>query len=122
MDVIVDECLAESTITTLESLNFHALRVEDVLFYGVEDEDIIKYASEKHIPIITHDKRFGYIYLFSDIEPWTIVIFQVQSPHPRATNELLKNSFTKIDLEDETYQGRLINISSKNIRLRTREK
>jgi predicted nuclease of predicted toxin-antitoxin system len=121
MDIIVDECLAESTIATLESLDFHILRIEDILFYGVEDENIMKYASEMHIPIITHDKRFGYIYLFSDMKPWTIVIIQVQSPHPRATNELLKSSFIRIDLEGETYQGRLINIASKNIRVRKRE-
>jgi predicted nuclease of predicted toxin-antitoxin system len=121
MKLLVDECLASSSVLVLETLGFEILRVEDVLQFQVSDEVILEYSITNEIPIITHDRRFGFLYLFLAHKPWTTVIIQVQSPHPQATNELIQKSLSKLDLDNEKYRGKLIIINPNNIRVRSPE-
>jgi predicted nuclease of predicted toxin-antitoxin system len=120
MRVLVDECIAESSGDVLKTIGFEVQRVEEVLQFQVSDEEILEYSAANQVPLITHDRRFGFLYLFSIQNPWTTVIFQVQSPHPQATNELIKRSLIHIDLDHVDYRGKLIIISSKNIRVRSK--
>jgi predicted nuclease of predicted toxin-antitoxin system len=100
-------------------LGFDISRVEDILNFQVSDEAILEYSATNQVPIITHDRRFGFLYLFSTQKPWTTVIIQVQSPHPQATNELIQKSFTQLDLDHRDYRGRLVIIAPNNIRVRS---
>ena len=81
MDIIIDECIAKSTRFILKQAGLNILNVEDRLQAGAEDEEIFNYASQIKTPIITHDRRFGEIYHFFQLEPPTIIILQVLSPH-----------------------------------------
>ena len=56
MEIIVDECLAKSTILVLNRAGFKIFNVEDILKSGIEDEKIFKYAIKHKITIITHDR------------------------------------------------------------------
>jgi predicted nuclease of predicted toxin-antitoxin system len=120
MEILIDECIAKSTTLTLEQVGFKVLNVEDVLNPGVEDDTIFKYASKYKIPIITHDRRFGIIYYLSQLEPPTIIILQVLTPHPEATNQLLSKFLTQFDLYKPENYGRLILISKNSIRVRSK--
>jgi predicted nuclease of predicted toxin-antitoxin system len=122
MKLFVDECLASSSVLVLETLGFEILRVEDILQFQVSDEEILEYSMMNEIPIITHDRRFGFLYVFSTQKPWTTVIVQVQSPHPQATNELIQKSLSQLDLDNESYRGKLIIINPNNIRVRSSER
>ena len=51
MKIIVDECLAESTIKTLIKKGFKVLRINDILYFGVEDEKIFQ-SGIKLLPLI----------------------------------------------------------------------
>ena len=90
MKIIVDECISESTIQLLKNVGFDILRINDILYYGVDDERIFDYTSKNQIPLLTHDKRFGFIYYETLETPSTIIILEVRSPHPKATNNLLE--------------------------------
>jgi len=118
MDIIIDECISKSTKLILKQAGLNIVNVEDVLQAGAEDEEIFKYASQNKQPIITHDRRFGEIFHFFQLEPPTIIILQVLSPHPGATNQLLTKFLTQFDLSQSKYYGKLILIAKNNIRIR----
>ena len=118
MKLIVDECLAESTIALLRTLGLNIVRISSILSWGAEDEEIFTFASTHQIPLITHDRRYGKIYFDTAKESVTTIILRVVSPHPEATNTLLRNAFSEIDLSAEKFQGKLILISTRSIRIR----
>jgi len=116
--LIVDECLAKSSILVLKKLGFEILTINDVLHFGIEDEKIFEYASRTQIPLITHDHRFGQIYFDSFLKPPLTIVLQIVSPHPKGTNKIIKRFFSKIEKSIESYQGKLIIISENKIRIR----
>jgi predicted nuclease of predicted toxin-antitoxin system len=120
MEIIIDECIAESTRLVLKEAGFKIVNVEDILDSGIEDEKIFEYGANQKIPIITHDRGFGVLYHFAQIEPTTVIILQVLSPHPEATNNLLRKSLSQIDLSKPKNYGKLVIISKSNIRIRTK--
>jgi len=120
MEIIIDECIAKSTQLILKEAGFEIKNIEEVLEPGVEDEKIFEYAANQKIPIITHDRGFGNLYYFSQLTPHTIIILQVLSPHPKATNDLLLKFLSHFDLTQSKYSGKLILISKNNIRIRSK--
>ena len=120
MEIIIDECIADSTRIVLKEAGFKIVNVEDILDSGVADEDIFEYGANQKMPIITHDRGFGVLYHFSKIDPPTILILQVLSPHPEATNKLLNKFLSQIDINNPKNYGKLIIISKSNIRIRKR--
>jgi len=120
MKLIVDECLTKSSILVLKKLGYEILTIKDVLYFGIEDEKIYEYASSNQIPIITHDRRFGQIFFDSFLAPPLTIIFQIVSPHPKGTNELIKRFFLKIENLLDLYKGKLVIITEKKIRIRTK--
>ncbi|TFF89285.1 MAG: hypothetical protein EU549_01130 [Promethearchaeota archaeon] len=119
MKVIIDECISKSTRLILKEAKYNLINVEKILGSGTEDKKIFKYAVENKIPIITHDRGFGILYYFSESEKPTIVIIKVLSPHPEATNRLLKNFLSHFDLKQKKNQGKLIIVSENKIRIRS---
>lgn len=120
MDILIDECLAKSTQICLIQAEFNPINVEDVLGSGVDDKKIFNYAIKNNLPIITHDRGFGVFFHFSKQKPPTILILQVLSPHPEATNYLLKKSLSKIDFTQPKYHRKLILLSKNVIRIRSK--
>ena len=120
MEIIIDECIAKSTRLILKEAGFKIICVEDILNPSAEDEKIFECAVNQKIPIITHDRGFGILYHFSQLKPPTIVILQVLSPHPEATNKLLNKFLSQIDLNQPQNYGKLIIISKNNIRIRSK--
>jgi predicted nuclease of predicted toxin-antitoxin system len=119
MEIIIDECIAGSTISCLIEAGFKVIKVEEILSSGVDDENIFEFAKSKDLPIFTHDRGFGVLFHFSKGDAPTIIILQVLSPHPEATNKLLKKSLLEIDLALPKYKGKLIIISRNDIRIRS---
>ena len=120
MKLLIDECLAKSTVLILKKARFEILRVEKVLKPGVEDNKVFDYAAKREIPIITHDRGFGILYHFSQLKPPTIIILQVLSSHPEATNKLLNKFLSQFDINKPQNYGKLIIISKNNIRIRSK--
>ncbi|MBN1803514.1 MAG: DUF5615 family PIN-like protein [Candidatus Lokiarchaeota archaeon] len=118
MEIIVDECLAKSTISCLIKAGFKVLKIEDILQAGIEDEKIFEHAILKKLPILTHDRGFGVLHRFFQGTPPLIIVLQVVSPHPKATNALLEKALQNIDLKQNKYLNKLIIISENNIRIR----
>jgi len=116
--LIVDECLVESTVALLRELGFEPIPIGSILSWGAEDDAIFRFAAQHQLPVITHDRRFGQIYFDYVKKPATTIILQVRSPHPEATNTLLRDAFSKLDLTSEEFQGKLILISPNRIRIR----
>jgi predicted nuclease of predicted toxin-antitoxin system len=120
MQIIVDECVASSTIQILISLQFEVLTVDSILNYGTDDESIFNYAADHQIPLITHDRRFGSLFYYSSVNPPTTIVLEVISPHPTKTNQRLDSFLRQIDLNDDHFYGKLIIISHDKIRVRSR--
>ncbi len=121
MRVIVDECLSESTKKILRKNKFIVLEIDEILKSSITDEEIYDYATENSTPLITHDRRFGEIYHNTKEKPPLTIILQVLSPHPEATNQLLHRSLMLRDLKEPRYQGKLVIITTKAIRIRPKD-
>ena len=120
MKLIVDECISRSSISLLRDLGFDIITLDNVLNFGIEDEKIYEYASKYQIPLLTHDRRFGHIFFQSTLNPPLTIILHVISPHPEGTNKLLSQVLNQIDIFKDEYQGKLIIINRKNIRVRSK--
>jgi len=120
MKILIDECLAKSTSLILKEVGYEIIKVEDRLNPGIEDIKIFEYAVNQKIPFITHDKGFGILYHFTQLKPPTIIILQILSPHPEATNKLLSKFLSQFDLNKSKNYGKLIIISKNNIRIRSK--
>ena len=83
---------------------------------GCEDEEIFDYANSNNLGIISHDKRFGRLFIENDT-PITIIVIQVISPHPENTNSLISQAMSKIDL-DKLPRSSLVLINKNKIRIR----
>ena len=117
LNLIVDECIAKSTIMLLKQLSFEIIQIKLILGRGADDEEIFAYACQKQIPLLTHDRRFGKIFFDSHDIPTTTIVLHELRPHPKTTNELLKNALAQLDLQDENMMGKLIIVSA-TIRIR----
>lgn len=120
MKIIVDECISESTKKLLENSGFIILQIDAILGRGIDDEMIYEFASRNHIPLITHDKRFGQIYFETTDNPTTTIILPMVSPHPDATNKLLQRALSSINLNLAYYSDKLIIIAPGKIRIRAK--
>ena len=49
MKIIVDECVSNPTAVLLNKLGFETLTIENILKWGVEDEEIYEYATKNNI-------------------------------------------------------------------------
>lgn len=116
LKIIADECLHVFTKDLLIKMGFEVLEVNDILEWGCDDIKIYNYAIDNKLPIITHDRGFGRLFIESDNSPLTIIL-QVLSPHPESTNELLSVSFDKINIVDMSG-SQLIIIDKSKIRIR----
>ena len=121
MEIIVDECIAKSTRLILKEWGFEIINVEDILYSGVDDEKIFENSANRQVPIITHDRRFGLLYYHSRSKSSTIIVLQVLSPHPEATNQLLKKVLALINVNQPKNFGKLILISKNTIRIRSKQ-
>lgn len=120
MKLIVDECISNSTRALLIDLHFELLSIENILQFGVEDEDIYQFATENNIPILTHDRRFGRIYFESILNPVTVIVLKSIVPHPKETNKILKSALDQIDLNLDQNKNKLIIIDAHKIRIRSK--
>ena len=121
MKILIDECITNSTRLVLKEAGFHLINVEEILKPGVVDESIFEYATNHKLPILTHDRGFGIIYYYTQLKPPTTVVLQVLSPHPEATNDLLKRFLSHIDLASPQNYEKLILITRNNIRIRSKK-
>ena len=120
MEIIIDECISESTKKVLENSGFTILQIDTILGRGVDDETIYEFASRQQIPLLTHDKRFGQIYFETTDNPTMTIILHIVSPHPDATNELLQRALSTINLNLKSYSKKLIIIAPNKIRIRAK--
>lgn len=120
MEIIVDECLHNETIELLKNKRFITLEIGTILKWGAIDEDIYDYASEKNIPIITHDRRFGKIYFDSKDNPSMTIVLKVLSPHPKETNLLSEEFLNKVDINSAKFKNKLIVITDNKVRIRSK--
>ncbi len=118
MKLLVDENITEPTVILLKQLGFEIIRSKVVLHKGADDEDIFAYACKNQIPLLTHDRGFGKIYIDSAKTLITTIILREVSPHPKATNKLLRNRLSQLDLQAEDVKGKLILIAPASTRIR----
>lgn len=79
---------------------------------------IYSYASLHRYAIITHDRRFGRIFLESYDKPTTTIVLVVVSPQPEGSNKLLRVALQSNDFEEVKFRDKLVIISVNKIRIR----
>lgn len=100
MKFVLDANIPYSSLRVFEELNLEAIHVTDIGLGGASDAEILSYATKKSGIVVTKDKDFGTLVVFSKLPAYGIVILRLPfSFKADQINIALKNFLKTVDLK-----------------------
>lgn len=116
MKFLVDMALSPKTARFLADLGYEAVRVNEVGLARAKDEEIIEYAANKDMVVITADLDFGTILAYTKRNKPSVIIFRLSNPSPDHVNSLLPSILPRI--EEPLKKGSIIIVEDDRVRIR----
>ncbi|NLU51088.1 MAG: DUF5615 family PIN-like protein [Syntrophomonadaceae bacterium] len=117
MRFLVDEDLPRSTAKALSEAGYEVLDVRDVTLRGAKDREILTYACQNKLTIITADVGFGSLAYLSTVEHSGLVLLRLPSELPiRTVIETLLNALRHLSPEEITSS--IIVVDQDKVRIR----
>ena len=113
MKFLVDECVGKTFVNILKENGFFAIYVGDAL-KGASDEEVLKFAEENKMILITEDKDFGKLVFLYKMPSSGVIIFRTSFTDARKRFELLRKVMKVIDIS-----GKFIVITEKGAKWRS---
>lgn len=111
---LADENIPYLTVKELQEKNISIISVIDIK-KGLEDENILQYAFENELIIITHDKDFGELIFKNEFPTKGIILIRVVFDSNKDLTNLLYDIITNTELPKyDTF----ITVKRNHIRLR----
>jgi predicted nuclease of predicted toxin-antitoxin system len=82
MKFLVDMSISPKTVEFLRKQGYEAVRVIDMGMAKYRDEEILGYAIEKGMVLITTDLDFGNIFAYTKSKRPSTIIFRLKNPSP----------------------------------------
>jgi len=79
MKFLLDENIAQSFLTKLRLHGFTVIHILDVGLGGTDDENILAFANQKKLIIITHDKDFGNLVRFPAAKHHGVILLRFRN-------------------------------------------
>ena len=116
MKVLADMPISPKTVIYLNSLGYQGIRVDRLEMQKAEDEEIINYAYENDMVILTMDLDFGAILAHLGWGKPSVIIFRLNNPDINQVNTLLNKILREIkpDLE----RGVIVIVEEDRVRIR----
>jgi len=116
MKFLLDMPLSPKTVFFLRDLGYEAIRVNELGMAKSKDKEIIGYASEREMVILSADLDFGNILAYTQSNKPSVIIFRLLDPSPEHVNSLLSSNLPNI--KDDLIIGSIVIIEDFKIRVR----
>jgi len=116
MRFLVDMALSPKTAQFLRELGYEAIRANEIGLARATDEEIMRYAIENDMVIVTADLDFGHILAYTRGNKPSVIIFRLKDPSPENVNKLLHSALSLI--EDPLRRGSIVIVEDSRIRVR----
>ena len=116
MRFLLDENISPKTAGYLKELGHEAVHVRDVGLKGAADSEIIGYAKDKGLILITVDRGFGNILDYPPKSHPGIIRLKLKYMPSSIVNSVLRSFLLKVELEE--IQGNLVILEEGHYRLR----
>ncbi len=116
MKFLVDMPLSPKTVKFLDDLGYEAKRVDKFGMGKSKDREILEFAIENDMVILTADLDFGHILAHTKSNKPSVIIFRLKAPTPENVNSMLSSSLPKI--EKPLEKGAIVVIEDKRVRIR----
>ena len=116
MKFLLDENISPKTVNFLKELGHDAIHLRDVNLKGAVDEDVINYATQHKLVLITIDRDFGNILDYPPGSHPGIIRLKLQYMPSRIVNFVLKTFLEEVKPQD--IYGNLAIVEENRYRLR----
>ncbi len=116
MKFLVDMSISPKTVEFLRKQGYEAVRVSDMGMAKSRDEEILGYAIEKGMVLITADLDFGNIFAYTKSKRPSTIIFRLKNPSPEFVNQMLLLTLPKI--VEQLKKGVIVVVEDRRIRIR----
>ena len=116
MKFLVDMALSPKTVKFLQNLGYEAVRVNELGMARSMDRDILEYAAENDMVVVTADLDFGDILVHTGYKKPSVIIFRLKDPSPEHVNSLLQSNLPSIEYSLD--KGSIVIIEDYRIRSR----
>lgn len=116
---LVDEDLPRSTVKALNAAGYEAFDVRDIGLRGARDCEILAYACQHRLTIVTADVGFGTFIYRSAVEHRGIVILRLPTEvSVRDLNSILIRALDALSVDE--VEGGIVVVDLKKVRVRRR--
>ena len=116
MRFLVDMALSPKTAVFLRNLGYEAVRANEVGLARAKDAEILEYASENDMVVITADLDFGEILAYTKRNKPSVIVFRLRDPSPAHVNSLLSSILPHV--EESLRRGSIVIVEDKRVRIR----
>ncbi|MEM3563231.1 MAG: DUF5615 family PIN-like protein [Candidatus Jordarchaeaceae archaeon] len=116
MKFLVDMSISPKTVELLKRKGYEAVRVSNLGMAKSRDEEILGYAIEKDMVLLTADLDFGNILAYTKSKRPSTIIFRLKNPSPEFVNQMLLLTLPKI--EEQLKKGVIVVVEDTRIRIR----
>lgn len=119
MKFLLDENISPKTVKFLKSLGFEAVHVRDVDLRGASDSEVIKFARENGLILITVDKGFTNILHYPPNTHHGIIRLKLKYMPSKIVHSVLERFFKAVRMEE--IKGNIIILEKDRFRIRKKQ-
>jgi len=116
MKFLIDIGLSPKTVSFLQNIGYGATRINELGMARAKDKEILEYAAENDMVVITADLDFGDILAHLKYKKPSVIIFRLVNPSPEYINSKLLSSLPSINHLLE--KGAIVIIEDYRVRVR----
>ncbi|GAI44358.1 unnamed protein product [marine sediment metagenome] len=116
MRFLVDMALSPKAVNFLQDMGHEAIRANELGMAKSKDREILEYAAENDMVVVTTDLDFGDILAHIRYKKPSVIIFRLKDPSLDRVNSLLSFSLPRI--KDFLDRGSIVVIEDYRIRVR----
>ena len=116
MKFLANLCISPRTVRYLRKLGFEIYRVNEVGLARAKDREILNYAVEENMILITMDLDVGYLLAYTRRNKPSVILFRLRNPSVENINRLLPEVIETT--RDHLEKGAIIVVEDWRIRIR----
>jgi predicted nuclease of predicted toxin-antitoxin system len=113
---LLSTALSPKTVQFLRERGHIAIRANEIGLADARDADLIKYAADNDMIVITADLDFGGILAYTKRKKPSVIIFRLRDPSPDHVNFLL--SLVLPQVEECLSEGSIVIVEDDKVRVR----
>ena len=113
---LADMPISPRTVSYLREAGYETMRVDKLGMERAKDRQLLRYAAERDMVIITMDLDFGGLLALSRMTKPSVITFRLRNPDANHINKMLEDMFPK--LLSELEAGAIVTVEEERGRVR----